>query len=745
MYPIAKQRTNPWPGPRPYDVLDGPYFCGREDETNDIYARVINQRLTILSGSSGVGKTSLLKAGVVWNLVKARRHKTEYPGEEPWPILLLSDWGGAKEQTIEKLFWDRLGDAIDSLRQWQLDEDHQSLSSIDRGPTFVDHVSSLCQPAGGIILVFDQFEEVFRAMDDRAHEAVKLIEKLVRSDERVHVLISLRAEYHSGLRDLEASVGPLYGRTYFLKPMIVKTVQQAIAESAQAGQICVENHAAETIIDWLKQAERQGARSQTLPLGGEMLAGTQNAPVEGNGLPSHLKRDEQRVDLLTLQALLFELYDYCERMMGTGRITINAQVLDEFRREQLSLKEQQAEQSEQIAELVRNALERWITRALQKPAIPKCAPLPEIYRIPEDKLTGMVYRVAARMAPYLSSGGYKISTNDMDLVHGALHEELQRLCSPDDMSRKEWDQRWSYGDPARPRLERKKFTGLTDVYSEESSGTLSGLAHRYKWSPADTAEQLIAVYTETQRRLKEGNILKRIQVQNITKWELVHDKLGTPLSLLADKQKDTWEDCVNALTVVRGMDIKVGTNDRRDRNVDHAYWQGCFIFMQDLQALDRFVFAECNFRGTLFYGCDFRGGRFEGCIMDGALFVDCRFELGPDGQPLTFVKCRGNGISFMAADRRGAESIVNGLRFENCDLSQSNWTRLQVGGSIVVDKKTRLLLCDFNNLRAGPSAAGMVEFLEGTTIQFSSWDNKSQPFINIHTGCNLVGSGLRSE
>lgn len=62
------QRRSPYLGLIPYDEQDAPFFFGREKETRIITANLFASRLTLLYGASGVGKSSVLQAGVVHQL-----------------------------------------------------------------------------------------------------------------------------------------------------------------------------------------------------------------------------------------------------------------------------------------------------------------------------------------------------------------------------------------------------------------------------------------------------------------------------------------------------------------------------------------------------------------------------------------------------------------------------------------------------------------------------------------------------
>ena len=60
-------KTNPWIGLASYDeekIAEGYVFCGRSAATQELYSHVDNNLLVTMYGKSGIGKSSLLKAGL---------------------------------------------------------------------------------------------------------------------------------------------------------------------------------------------------------------------------------------------------------------------------------------------------------------------------------------------------------------------------------------------------------------------------------------------------------------------------------------------------------------------------------------------------------------------------------------------------------------------------------------------------------------------------------------------------------
>src|SRR5260221_10149381 len=61
----AVDERNPWLGLASFTEETRAYFHGREDEVAELARRVQRKLLTVLFGQSGLGKTSILRAGLV--------------------------------------------------------------------------------------------------------------------------------------------------------------------------------------------------------------------------------------------------------------------------------------------------------------------------------------------------------------------------------------------------------------------------------------------------------------------------------------------------------------------------------------------------------------------------------------------------------------------------------------------------------------------------------------------------------
>lgn len=86
----AVNPDNPWPGLFSFREADESYFQGRRTETEDLFRLVMRERLVILFGLSGLGKSSLLQAGL---FPRVRR-------ENLLPIYIRLDFSAAQPDLV---------------------------------------------------------------------------------------------------------------------------------------------------------------------------------------------------------------------------------------------------------------------------------------------------------------------------------------------------------------------------------------------------------------------------------------------------------------------------------------------------------------------------------------------------------------------------------------------------------------------------------------------------------------------
>lgn len=172
-----KKISNPWAGLSSYQDPDKTdkvlMFCGRNDESYDVTQLITNNIFVTLYGKSGIGKTSLLNAGVFPRL----RKKHYFPVN----IRLSMDADGMtfQECIIEKILsslrecgYEKTVDVVSPLHD---DQQPEFLWNFFARKRFVDKEGAVLFP----VIVLDQFEEVLRKRKDESEALLRQIHYLM--------------------------------------------------------------------------------------------------------------------------------------------------------------------------------------------------------------------------------------------------------------------------------------------------------------------------------------------------------------------------------------------------------------------------------------------------------------------------------------------------------------------------------------------------------------------------------------
>ncbi|MFO7620206.1 MAG: hypothetical protein R6W81_02935, partial [Bacteroidales bacterium] len=61
----TSQKTNPFPGLRPFTPEENMFFFGRDNESREILDKLLKNRFVAVTGASGSGKSSLIRCGLL--------------------------------------------------------------------------------------------------------------------------------------------------------------------------------------------------------------------------------------------------------------------------------------------------------------------------------------------------------------------------------------------------------------------------------------------------------------------------------------------------------------------------------------------------------------------------------------------------------------------------------------------------------------------------------------------------------
>jgi hypothetical protein len=238
---------NPWLGLVSFTEETRAFFFGRDQEVAELARRVQRKLLTVLFGKSGLGKTSILRAGLVPGL---RQHgycpvyvRIAYERDTPEPAEQIKD--AIRRAASASGQWTQAGVSTAGESLWE----------------FLHHRDDVLRDAAGVklipLLIFDQFEELFtlaqsdefgraraaRFMEELAdlveNRPPKALEARLEQDETAaehfdfargdyRVLISLREDYLAPLESLKSVMPSLSQNRLRLAPMSSAQALEAV-------------------------------------------------------------------------------------------------------------------------------------------------------------------------------------------------------------------------------------------------------------------------------------------------------------------------------------------------------------------------------------------------------------------------------------------------------------------------------------------------------------------------------------
>jgi serine/threonine protein kinase/formylglycine-generating enzyme required for sulfatase activity len=244
--PEALPAGNPYRGLAPFEAEHRALFFGRDADIRSLIDRLRRQPLVLVTGDSGVGKSSLCRAGILSRVVRGALHEyrdfstlTLEPSRRPLAALaaaLAPILGQTEAELMSRLA---------EPREWL-------------GPEL-----RKAYPEGrGLLLFVDQLEELVTLSEPT--EAVRfasLLGELALPAEGVRVLLAVRGDFLTRVGSLPGLRDAVERALYLLRPLTLDGVREAIVGPARNRGVVFES---EVLLQTLAGATAQGAGS--LPL-----------------------------------------------------------------------------------------------------------------------------------------------------------------------------------------------------------------------------------------------------------------------------------------------------------------------------------------------------------------------------------------------------------------------------------------------------------------------------------------------
>lgn len=186
---------NPFPGLRPFAMDERHLFFGREQQVAELLVRLRKHRFLAVVGSSGSGKSSLIRAGLLPEL----HGGTMRAAGSAWRVVILRPGGNPMTQLANAL-----GDADLYGSEAGQDLPLRLGVTLERsGLGLIETVRQAALPARtNLLVVVDQFEEVFRytentpAARSAAAAFVRLLLEASRQAEvPIYVVLTMRSDF----------------------------------------------------------------------------------------------------------------------------------------------------------------------------------------------------------------------------------------------------------------------------------------------------------------------------------------------------------------------------------------------------------------------------------------------------------------------------------------------------------------------------------------------------------------------
>jgi len=291
-------------GLRPFDIGDRDRFFGRTSESRAVFERWSTSRLTVLYGPAGVGKTSLIQAGIV------PLAGTADPSHIVLPVSSIAALPASQPPVIPG--HNRLALAV--LQSWSPADSATELAQLSVAD-FLRRLRPVAVESAEpppIFAVVDQLERVLADVQDGADFLRQLVEA-VETVLGLHLVLSVREDSLPDLAALEGRLGQP-GR-YRLGPLRRDAALEAVVGPLRGTSLSFAPGAAEEVVHNLRTSRLTDALGQSTEVVAEAVE-----PVQLQAACSALTRTlPDDVDVVTVEHVYGPgdldgaLVEFCER------------------------------------------------------------------------------------------------------------------------------------------------------------------------------------------------------------------------------------------------------------------------------------------------------------------------------------------------------------------------------------------------------------------------------------------------
>lgn len=243
--------TNPFPGLRPFESTETHLFFGRDGQSEELLRRLKRTRFLAVVGTSGSGKSSLVRAG----LLPALQGGLMASAGSDWRIAILrpgSDPIGNLARALASPMVLGAGDEKSADMQVVLAETTLRRSSlglvelVSRARTkLAEGGQPLVHDYENLLIVVDQFEELFRfkqligeenSPEDAAAFVKLLLEAVRQAAGKIYVVLTMRSDFLGDCAQFWELPEAINNGQYLIPRMTRDERREAISGPAAVGQ-----------------------------------------------------------------------------------------------------------------------------------------------------------------------------------------------------------------------------------------------------------------------------------------------------------------------------------------------------------------------------------------------------------------------------------------------------------------------------------------------------------------------------
>ena len=190
-------QRNPFPGIRCFESDEDYLFFGRESQIKLVIEKLTKARFLAITGSSGSGKSSFVKAGIVPSLFKDKL----FISQKKWNLSIFRPGSSPLQNFASALFQSFANE--DSIAE-ELNSEEKVLAKLknnDEGFTEIIEVQNKISNRNRLLII-DQFEELFRfkllgssSKNESAEFVKKILSVLSRPSLSTYIVLTMRSDF----------------------------------------------------------------------------------------------------------------------------------------------------------------------------------------------------------------------------------------------------------------------------------------------------------------------------------------------------------------------------------------------------------------------------------------------------------------------------------------------------------------------------------------------------------------------